>query len=110
MKDLAHKTIQSGLAKLCSQAAEFLIKAASLFILSRLLEPSDFGLVAMVTVVTGLFGLFISAGLSEATVQAPSVTDQQLSLLFWINMAVGSGLAFACVLSAPILVKFYDEP
>ena len=98
------------MAKLCGQAADVMIRAASLVIMSRLLDPKDFGLVAMVTVVTGLYGLFITAGLSEATVQAPAITDRQLSLLFWINIAVGIVLALACVLSAPILVKFYDEP
>lgn len=107
---MKQRSIQSGMAKLCSQAADVMIRAASLVIMSRLLDPKDFGLVAMVTVVTGLYGLFISAGLSEATIQAPAITDKQLSLLFWINIAVGMVLALACVLSAPILVKFYDEP
>jgi PST family polysaccharide transporter len=110
MKDLKQRTIQSGVAKLCSQAADVTIRIASLMIMSRLLDPKDFGLVAMVTVVAGLYGLLVTAGLSEATIQAPAITDEQLSLLFWINIALGIILALACVLSAPILVKFYDEP
>ncbi|MGY4286390.1 O-antigen/teichoic acid export membrane protein [Bradyrhizobium sp. LM2.7] len=110
MKDLKQRTIRSGAAKLCSQATDFIIRATSLVIMSRLLDPSDFGLVAMVMVITGLYSLFVSAGLSEATVQAQAVTDKQLSLLFWINIAVGTTLALACVLSGPLLVKFYQEP
>jgi O-antigen/teichoic acid export membrane protein len=110
MKDFKQRTIQSGMARLVSQSADVMTRAASIIIMSRLLDPKDFGLVAMVTVVTGLYGLFVSAGLSHATVQAPTITDEQLSLLFWINMAVGTVLALICVLSAPILVRFYDEP
>jgi PST family polysaccharide transporter len=78
--------------------------------MARLLDPKDFGLVAMVTAVTGLYGLFTSAGLSTVTVQRQTITDEQISTLFWINILVGSALAFVCLLTAPALVWFYDEP
>ncbi|WP_425908310.1 lipopolysaccharide biosynthesis protein [Nitrobacter sp. TKz-YC02] len=110
MKDLKQRTIRSGLAKLCSQTADFVLRIASLVIMARLLEPKDFGLIAMVTAVTGFYGLFTSAGLSAATIQAPTVSNEQLSTLFWINIAVGTVLAFLCVLTAPLIVRFYHEP
>jgi O-antigen/teichoic acid export membrane protein len=110
MKDLKQRTIRSGLAKLCSQAADFVLRITSLIIMAHLLEPKDFGLVAMVTAVTGLYGLFTSAGLSAATIQAPTISNEQLSTLFWINIAVGTALALLCILTAPILVRFYHEP
>jgi PST family polysaccharide transporter len=110
MKDLKQRTIRSGLAKLCSQAADFVLRITSLIIMTHLLEPRDFGLIAMVTAVTGLYGLFTSAGLSAATIQAPTITHKQLSTLFWINIAVGTALAVLCILTAPVLVKFYHEP
>ena len=78
--------------------------------MARLLDPKDFGLVAMVTVVTSLYGLFTSAGLSTATIQRLTITDEQVSTLFWINILVGTGLALLCVLTAPLLVWFYNEP
>lgn len=110
MKDLKQRTIRSGLAKLCSQAADFILRFASLIIMARLLDPKDFGLVAMVTAVTGLYGLFTTAGLSIVTVQAPTITNEQLSTLFWINIAIGAALALLCIVTAPILVRFYHEP
>ena len=110
MEDLKGKTVRSGFAKLCGQVASFVLRFASLVIMARLLDPKDFGLVAMVTAVTGLYNLFTSAGLSEATIQRPVISYQQLSALFWINLLVGVILAAACILTAPVLVKFYDEP
>jgi O-antigen/teichoic acid export membrane protein len=110
MKDLKQRTIRGGLAKLCGQGANFVLRFASLVIMARLLDPTDFGLVAMVTAVTGLYGVFASSGLSTATIQTSTVTNEQLSTLFWINMLIGTILAFLCVLTAPMLVKFYDEP
>jgi len=110
MKDLKQRVVRGGLAKIGGEAAGFLLRMASLVVISRLLDPKDFGLVAMVTVITGVYELFISAGLSTATIQKQSVTDEQISNLFWVNILVGTILALMCLATAPVLVKFYDEP
>jgi PST family polysaccharide transporter len=78
--------------------------------MARLLDPQDFGLVAMVTVITGIYELFSTAGLSAATVQKFTISDEQISALFWINVLVGAVLGLLCILTAPILVAFYHEP
>jgi PST family polysaccharide transporter len=110
MKDLKERAVRGGFAKLCGQAANFVLRLASIAILSRLLNPEEFGLVAMATVVTGVYALFTSAGLSSATVQKDTITDAQVSTLFWVNIGVGAILALACVVTAPILVAFFHEP
>jgi len=108
--NLKEKTVRGGLARVCSQAANFLLRAGSLVILARLLSPKDFGLVAMVTAVIGVLNLFKDFGLSTATVQRTSVTDEQISTLFWVNMLVGVILAIASVAVAPGVAAFYHEP
>ena len=60
--------------------------------LARLLTPADFGLVAMVSTVTGLGQAFADLGLSEATIQRKEISHNQVSALFWINVAIGLGL------------------
>jgi PST family polysaccharide transporter len=64
----------------------------------------------MATVVTGIFEIFSTAGLSLATIQKVSVTDDQISTLFWINILVGMVLWLLCLAAAPALVSFYHEP
>ena len=110
MHDLKQKTLRGGVAKLFGQGAGFVLSILSASVLARLLDPKDFGLVAMVTVVTGIYGMFTTAGLSSATVQHATVTEQQLSTLFWVNMLVGALLALISLATAPVLVAFYHEP
>ena len=110
MKDLKGRTIRGGFAKLCGQGLNFVLRLFFLVIMARLLDPTDFGLVAMVTVVTGLFGLVSSAGLAMASVQEASITNEQFSTIFWINMLIGIILATLCLATASVLVKFYEEP
>ncbi len=64
----------------------------------------------MVTAVTGLLGLFKDFGLSTATVQRVSITDEQLSTLFWFNLLGGVILWLLCLALAPALVALYREP
>jgi O-antigen/teichoic acid export membrane protein len=79
-------------------------------VLARLLDPKDFGLVGMVTAFTGILNLLKDFGLSTATVQRASVTDEQISTLFWINMFVGGVLCVLLLAAAPFIALFYHEP
>lgn len=110
MDDLKGTVLRSGLVRLGGQAANFALRLGSIAVLARLLDPHDFGLVAMATVVTGVYQLFTTAGLSSATVQKDTITDEQLSTLFWINVLVGVILALLCAATAPVLAEFYHEP
>ena len=110
MDNLKQRAIHGGIAKLAGQGTGLVIRVASIAALARLLSPGDFGIVAMMTVVTGLFDIMASAGLSPATVQSASISDQQRSNLFWINVACCVVLGLVCILAAPLIVKFYGEP
>ena len=102
--------LRGGLAKLFGQGGNFALRLSFMAIVARLLKPEDFGLVAMVTVITAILDLFASAGLSAATVQKSTISNEQISTLFWINICFGVMLGFLCVLIAPAIVAFYHEP
>src|SRR5437867_4302824 len=111
MKDLKQRVIRGGFAKICSQGASFLVRMGSLMILARLVDPKDFGLVGMVTAVIGVFNLFRDFGLSAAADQRiTTVTREQASTLFWVNILVGAILGLLSLAMAPFAVAFYHEP
>lgn len=110
MKDLKEKTIRGGFARLAGQGANFALRMGSLMVLARLLMPADFGLVGMVTALTGVLVLFRDFGLSAAAVQSANVTEDQISNLFWINLLVGVLLSLLLVGAAPAVAAFYHEP
>ena len=110
MEILKQRAIRGGFAKLIGQAATFVLRLFYMMVVARLLTPAEFGLVAMVTAVTGVYDLFRDGGLSAAAIQQVIVTEEQKSALFWVNMAIGGLLSLLCLLTAPILVHFYNEP
>jgi O-antigen/teichoic acid export membrane protein len=108
--ELKHKSVRGGVVAIAAQGGKVLLQTGTLMLLARLLSPDDFGLTGMAATLTGFLSLFRDAGLSAATVQRLEVTHEQISTLFWINLAVGVGLAICAVLLAPVLVRFYGEP
>src|SRR5262249_18897970 len=108
--DLKGRSVRGGFCTVSSQGGQFLIQSVSTVVLARLLTPVDFGIVAMVTAVTGLGQAFADFGLSEATIQRKEITHNQVSTLFWINVAIGLGLMLVTMGAAPVLAWFYREP
>ena len=109
-EDIKGTALRGGLAKLLGQGGTFIIRLAFMAIVARLLAPEDFGLVAMVTVITAVLELFATAGLSAASVQRSKITEAQISTLFWINLFVGAMLTLLCLTIAPFVAAFYHEP
>jgi O-antigen/teichoic acid export membrane protein len=106
---LREKALRGGVSKLVSQGVMFVTKIGSMAALGRMLDPRDFGLIAMVTAVTGVLSLVKDAGLSLPTVQRATITNGQLSNLFWLNVLVGLLLTVICIVLAPVLARFYHE-
>lgn len=108
-ENLGSRTARGGLYTMIAQFAGFVITMGSTAVLARLLTPMDFGIVAKVAAIVGVFGLLKDMGLSMATVQRDHITREQISTLFWINVLIGFILMVLIAASAPLISWFYDD-
>ena len=103
--DRVGRAIGSGVRWMGStQVAGQAIRIVMVLVLTRLLTPSEFGLVSLVMVVTGFFDRVLGdTGTTSALVRHPTLTRGLASSIFWWNLAIGActSLAFV-VLAAPI--------
>ncbi len=77
--------------------------------LARLLEPSDFGLIAMVMVIIGMATVFSDIGLGGALIQRRRVHPVHYASVFYFNIIVGILLATITYFSAPWISEFYSN-
>jgi O-antigen/teichoic acid export membrane protein len=82
----------------------------SLLLLSRILTPDDFGLMAMAAVVTGLASVVRDVGAGPALVREPRLTPSFVSSQFVVAATFGLVLAVMIVGVAPIAVAVFEEP
>lgn len=107
---LSEQAIRGATFTMSAQIVRAALQLGAIAILSRLLAPEDFGLFAMVAVFTNLIAIVQSGGLSVATVQAPRISHEQVSNLFWLNLGLGACFALVTIAAAPLVGWIYGDP
>jgi PST family polysaccharide transporter len=97
-------------ATLFSSGSGLVIQIVSTVILARLLTPTDFGLVTMVTTFSLLLANFGYNGITEAIIQWEDLNHTVSSNLFWINFAAGVLLTAAFAGAGSLLGILYGDP
>ena len=82
--------------------------AITIFVV-RLLSPSDYGLLAMATVVVTFLMLLAELGIGAAVVQALEIDERELGQIFGLCLAVNLLLCVLLILVAPLIASFFDE-
>jgi O-antigen/teichoic acid export membrane protein len=86
------------------------VQVVATVVLARLLKPSDFGVVTMVTTFSLLLVNFGLNGFTEAIAQREEINRDLVSNIFWLNVGGGFVLTLAFAAAAPLLARFYHDP
>lgn len=78
-------------------------------VLARILSPSDYGTIALVTVFTTILQVFIDSGLSTALIQKKDADDLDFSSVFYFNFIFCLILYIIMFVSAPCIADFYKD-
>lgn len=109
-RPLADRAARGAGVTLGGQGLRILLQLTGVVVLARLLDPHDYGLLAVAIVVVGVGEIFRDFGLSTAAVQARTLSIAQRDALFWINTAIGVGLTAVVFGFAPLIARAYGEP
>lgn len=93
-----------------SQATRLGVQVLGLIILSRILKPADFGLVAMASIVANFANMLRDLGTGAALIQKPELRDDTVLAVFWLNNALGMGLAIIVAGAAPLIASLFSAP
>lgn len=108
--ELKSTVVKGGFALIISQGTSFGFNMISAVVLARLLTPSDFGIIGMVTVFLNFLFIFKDIGLAHATIQKDEISFSQISTLFWINGLISIALGLTIVVTSPLVALFYERP
>ena len=79
-------------------------------VLARLLDPSEYGLIGLVTVFTAIATVFTDSGFGQAMVRKTNLTEEDRLTAFWFSTGIGVLVYIILFLFAPWVSVFYREP
>ena len=95
----------SGISQIVSQGLRFV----SIIFLARILTPEDFGLIAMVSIITTIAGNLIDFGFIEVLIQRKEITRQHLVTSFWVILMTGTLLCILVVSLSHLISLFFND-
>lgn len=93
-----------------SQIVAQLIAWTATFLVIRMLDPADYGLFAMATMVVVFLGLFEGFGFASSLIQRESISREDIRQVFGLLILLSFGLAAAQLLLAPLAAAYFREP
>ncbi len=79
-------------------------------VLARLLDPTVYGTIALVTVIITILQVFIDSGLGTSLIQKKDADEIDFSTVFYFNIAMCTVLYLLLFFTAPLIALFYEEP
>ncbi len=95
--------------KMLERGSSLVISVGITIILSRLLRPDDFGLLAMINVFVVIIQIFVTSGLGNALIQKKDVDQLDFSTMFWLNIGASLVLYLLIFVCAPYISIFYEH-
>lgn len=96
----------SAIERFSVQGIQFILS----IIIARLVMPSEYGLIAMLTIFLAIAQCFIDSGFGNALIQKQNRTETDYSTVFYFNIVVALVFYFILYISAPYIALFYKEP
>lgn len=101
-----HGIIWSAVERFSLQGVQFAIG----IVLARILSPSDFGMIGMLSIFISLSQTFIDCGFSNALIRQKNVAANDYGTTFVINFAISVFAFVVLYILAPFVADFYNMP
>ena len=105
-KSVTNNLIWRFLERCGAQGVTFIVS----IVLARLLDPSVYGTVALVTVFTSILQVFVDSGMGNGLIQKKNADDLDFSSVFYFNLSVCLLLYICMFFAAPLIAGFYNMP
>ncbi len=96
----------SSVERFSAQGIQFVLG----LILARILSPSEYGIIGMLSIFIAVAQSFIDSGFTNALIRKNDRTETDYSTVFYFNIVVGIVAYFILFLLAPLIANFYNTP
>ena len=101
--------IRSFIWKFLERISAQLIQFIVTIVLARLLLPSEYGVIALITVFIALCGVIIDGGFNTALIQKKNADNLDFSTIFIFSIGLSILIYAIMFFCAPLISKFYEQ-
>ena len=110
METLKEKTAKGLFWGGMNNGVQQLLGLAFGIILGRLLDPSDYGMTAMLTVFSVIANELQSSGFKTGLINLKAPTHEDYNAVFWFNILAGVAIYVVLFFCAPLIADYYHKP
>ena len=88
-----------------AQGIQFVVSV----VLARILSPSDYGMIGLLTVFIAISNVFINSGFGQALVQKKNADKLDFSSVFYFSIGMSLFIYALLFFTAPMIANFYNE-
>ena len=110
MESLKDKTARGLFWGGMNNGVQQLLGLAFGIILGRLLDPSDYGMTAMLAVFSVIANELQSSGFKTGLINLREPRHEDYNAVFWFNVVAGALIYAVLFLAAPLIARFYGNP
>ena len=104
-QQVTKSVLWSAIERFSVQGIQFLLS----IVIARQLLPSDYGLVAMLSIFMAIAQTFIDGGFANALIQKKDRSETDYSTVFYFNILIALVLYILLYLASPFIAVFYEE-
>jgi len=79
-------------------------------ILARILDPTDYGVLTILTIFITISQVFVQSGLNTALIQRNDINEKDFSTVFYLSLIIAGVLYLILFISSPFIAAFYRMP
>lgn len=107
---LQDKTVNSIIWSGIERFSTLFIQFVCTIFIARVLTPSDFGLIGMLTIFVSIAQTIVDSGFGQALVRKQTISTIDYSSVFYVNLALGVILYIILYLCSDYIALFYNMP
>ena len=106
-EDLKSKAIKGSIWSLVENFSLQIVQFIVSVVLARILEPKDYGLIAITGIFTSISAAITDGGFEKTVIQKKDPSQTQISTIFYLNVFLGAVMTGILIALSPVIATFF---
>lgn len=104
---IAEKSVKGSVWAFTGQITQFLLQFGSMILVTRILDPRDYGIVAIAVSLNAFASVFNGNGLVSAVIQKKHISHEEQSIVYLYNCLLGLCLTLMLFIFSDVIAEFF---